>query len=228
MKLKNLTMSAALAALVAGGAFAQDTNTDADMATEPPAMTEGGDMADSGMMDDTAAEQAPVFASIDEMTVGDVVGMVAYDPEGERIAEIDYVVDTEGAAAAVLGIGGFLGLGEYTVSMPLEEFELSDDGTSFSLATDKETLKSQPEFDEAGVEGLPDDTAIASLMTDVDPAAEDEAPVDQSSEVDPVEGEMPAVEEESAETEELPVEQDEEVVENDMEDTSDDMTTMNN
>ncbi|WP_425051615.1 hypothetical protein [Psychromarinibacter sp. S121] len=232
MKLKNLTMGAALAALVAGGAFAQDTSTETDMATEPPAMTDGGDMANgTDMMDGTAAEQAPVFASIEEMTVGDVVGMVAYDPEGTKIAEIDYVVNPADGAAAVLGIGGFLGLGEYTVALPLEDFQLSEDGTFFTLATDKETLKSQPEFDEANVEGLPDDMPIADLMAESAPApvTDEAAPVDETSEADPAATDMPAAEEETAETEEMPVEESEEVVENSADEATDEeMTTMSN
>lgn len=180
MKFTNLMMSAALAALVAGGALAQATAT--DPVTEPP-------IAADNMAGDTAADMsAPVFTSIEEMTVGDVLGMVAHDPEGDRIAEIDYVIDRGDGAEAVLGIGGFIGLGEYTVALPLSDFELSEDGAFFVLATDKETLKAQPEIDESGLESLPDDTPIAQIMP-ADDAITD-APAEDAMADEPVDDAM--------------------------------------
>ncbi|MDF0602344.1 hypothetical protein P1J78_16515 [Psychromarinibacter sp. C21-152] len=158
MTRKHTLTGAALIALIAGGAFAQD---DTGLTTEP--MQTDGTMATDGM-GNTAAETAPVFTSVEEMTVGDVLGMVAYDPNGDRIGEIDYVVTPPSGPAAVIGIGGFIGLGEYTVALPVEEFQLSDDGTFFTLNTDKETLKAQPEFDESGVSGLPDETPMSEVM----------------------------------------------------------------
>ncbi len=148
MKPGPLTTSVAILALMAGGAMAQTTATDGATA-EPPVAAEPA---------------APAFTSIEEMTVGDVVGMLAYDPDGNKIAEIDYVIDQGSGAAAVLGIGGFLGMGEYTVALPLADFQLSADGTFFTLPTDKESLKAQPEVDESTLEGLPDDTPIAQVM----------------------------------------------------------------
>lgn len=150
MKLKMLTMTAAVAALMAGGAFAQDT---------PPAEMTTGDTME-------APEMQPAFTSIEEMTVGEVIGTVTYDPNGNRIAEIDYVIGGNDGPAAVLGIGGFLGLGEYTVAVPLEEFLLREDGRTFELGTSKEALEALPEFDESNAESLPDDILIGALMSD--------------------------------------------------------------
>jgi hypothetical protein len=181
MKLKTLMMGAGIAAMVAGGALAQDNSmeesADDSMATEPQTgMEEGmtGEMTDTTGMDGEVA-QAPTFTSLEEMTVGDVVGFVAYDPEDNRIAEIDYVIEDGDGAKAVLGIGGFLGLGEYAVALPLTDFELREDGMSFVLSTDKETLKEQPEIDESTIESLPDETPVADLIADEAPAEEEPA-----------------------------------------------------
>lgn len=228
MKLKHLMTGAAMSALIAGGAIAQDTST--DMATDPPAATDG--MATDGM-GDAAVDAAPVFTSIEEMTVGDVLGMVAYDPEGNRIAEIDYVIEGDTGPSAVLGIGGFIGLGEYTVALPLSDFELGEDGNSFVLSTDKETLKAQPEIDESGLESLPAETPIAELMpaedegdAAMDEESTEEAPGDETTmEEEPMEEEAP-VEEETVE--EAPVEDEtmtDETVEEDPADTETDMET---
>lgn len=151
MTLRTLLMSAGTAAILAGGAVAQSTTTGTDgMAT--------GDTT-AGM-----AAPAPEFTSIDQMTVGDMLGMNAVDPEGSTIGDVDYVIQQPGGAAAVLGIGGFLGIGEYTVALPLEGFELNPEGTAFVLSTDKEALKAQQEFDESTAESLPEETPIASLL----------------------------------------------------------------
>lgn len=175
MKLKHMTLGAAAIALMAGGAFAQDATAPA----ADPAVPNAEMPADGTTDMSTDALIAPEFASIDEMTVGDVVGTKVFGPEGDRIGEIDYVVAQPEGPAGVIGIGGFLGMGEYTVAIGLDEFQMADDGT-FTLAMDKETLKSMPEFDETGVEGLPDDMAIADLMEnpgDVPSMEEETAPV---------------------------------------------------
>lgn len=156
MQFKTLIASAATAAIVAGGAFAQDnltTSADGEATMSTDAQTMDG------------MEMAPAFTSIEEMSVGDVVGMMVEDPAGDNIGEIDYVVDQGAGAEGVIGIGGFLGLGEYTVAIALEEFELSEDGSTFILNSTKEELEQRPEFDETGVEGLDDDVMISSLMS---------------------------------------------------------------
>ena len=134
MTLRTLLISAGTAALLAGAAAAQTDTTDDSMGTGG-ANVEG----DTGMV-----APAPEFTSIDQMTVGDMLGMNAVDPLGETIGDIDYVISRPDGAAAVIGIGGFLGLGEYTVALPLEDFELDPEGNVFVLATDKETLEAQP------------------------------------------------------------------------------------
>lgn len=177
MKLKTLTMTAAVAALMAGGAVAQDT--------QPSEMTTGDTMS--------APEMQPAFISIEEMTVGDVIGTVTYDPDGNRIAEIDYVIAGTDGPAAVLGIGGFLGLGEYTVAVPLDEFTLREDGRTFELGTSKEALEALPEFDESNAESLPDDLVIGSLMPDDDATLPDDADTgveDDTGDGDTGEGDM--------------------------------------
>jgi len=170
MKRMMLTTAAA-AMLLSTAALAQDAVPD-DPLIEPP------------------ATPAPPFSSIAEMTVGDVLGMVAYDPDGNSIGEIDYVITPPEGPMAVIGIGGFIGLGEYTVALPLSEFQLSPDARYFTLNTDKATLKARPEFDESTASGLPRATTIAEILSgkvseelvDVRPTAGDEpetAPVSE-------------------------------------------------
>lgn len=172
MKLKAFLVSSSVAALMSVAAVAQDTATGSDSG-----MT--GDMGTTGTMDTTgAAAPEPVFTSLEEMTVGDLLGMNVISPDGDTIGEIDYVIDDPNGALVVIGIGGFLGLGEYTVALPLRDFELDAEQRVLTLGTDKETLKSKPEIDESGLESLPDETPVAELLpsdTDSGEAASDDS-----------------------------------------------------
>lgn len=180
MKLKTFSMTAAVAAMIAGGALAQDTTA-----------TDTAPANDGVVVTDDATAVAPLYTDMKEMTVGDALSMIAYDPTGERVGDIDYVIQGVDGAEFVVGIGGFLGLGEYTVALPIEEFDLNADGTGFVIDTTKERLEQLPEFDESSAESLPDDVVIGTLIHDEpmmeesvteEPAAEDSTTEDSMSE----------------------------------------------
>merc|ERR1711974_233947 len=59
------------------------------------------------------------------MVVGDLVGLTVVEADGDTIGDIDYVIKTDAGYAAVVGVGGFLGLGEHTVAVPLEEISMA-------------------------------------------------------------------------------------------------------
>ncbi|WP_295311278.1 PRC-barrel domain-containing protein [Roseobacter sp.] len=127
--------------------------------TADAATTEDTDMASEDTV--TSAATGSEFSG---MVVGDLLGLNVYEANGDDIGEIDYIVRGANGYEAVIGIGGFLGLGEYTVAIPLEEFSMSaeDDGLKLSTWTEEE-LEAQPEFDETGVEGLADDVRLDEM-----------------------------------------------------------------
>lgn len=107
---------------------------------------------------------ATVDAEISTMLVGDLIGKNVAEANGEVIGEIDYIVRDGEKLAAVIGIGGFLGLGEYTVAIPLNEFSTTAEEDKLTLARWTEAeLEAQPEFDETNVEGLPEDMPIDQM-----------------------------------------------------------------
>ena len=95
--------------------------------------------------------------------MGDIVGKNVYEADGATIGDIDYIVGSSGAASAVIGIGGFLGLGEYTVALPLGDFTYDADQQMVKISTTKDVLKEQPEFDETDTESLPDETRLCAI-----------------------------------------------------------------
>lgn len=102
-------------------------------------------------------------SSISAMTVSEIVGMNVVGIDDETVGEIDYVVNQTDGLAFVIGIGGFLGLGEYTVAIPADQFTLNADGELALNSMTKSDLEAMPEFDEDGVEGLDGDLVIGDL-----------------------------------------------------------------
>ncbi|WP_299372508.1 PRC-barrel domain-containing protein [uncultured Tateyamaria sp.] len=167
-----LKTTAAIAALIATPAFAgsmsdkpEDTAIDSQVGTATLATAEmlanetqegfetAIDTADAATsdMDDMDAEP---------MTVAEIIGTNVLTASDETVGEIDYVIKSADGYAAVIGIGGFLGLGEYTVALPLEQFDRTGDG-ELRLATWSEAeLEALPEIDESELESLPSDYEI--------------------------------------------------------------------
>ncbi len=74
-----------------------------------------------------------------------------YNRSGEKIGTIkDLLVGPDGRIhAAVVGVGGFLGIGEKDIAIPLTalQMERRDDGTRFSVDIGRDTLQTAPAFE---------------------------------------------------------------------------------
>jgi hypothetical protein len=74
-----------------------------------------------------------------------------YNHAGEKIGTIkDLLVGPDGRIhAAVVGVGGFLGIGEKDIAIPLTamQMERRDDGTRFTIDVGRDTLQTAPSFD---------------------------------------------------------------------------------
>jgi len=88
-------------------------------------------------------------------------GVDVYNANNEKIGDIsDVIVDTEGKAkAVVIGVGGFLGLGERDVAVPFDALQWTDNNNNNNSTTSsgapsrvvlphasKDELKSAPQF----------------------------------------------------------------------------------
>jgi sporulation protein YlmC with PRC-barrel domain len=73
-----------------------------------------------------------------------------YDPSDNKIGDVDDVlVDKEGRVTAmIIGVGGFLGMGEKDVAVPFSSVRASEKNNKWYLAlnTTKEALKTAPGF----------------------------------------------------------------------------------
>ncbi len=90
------------------------------------------------------AMMVPAF----NLTVDEMDGMSIYDSTGERVGEVDDILIGEDGTsmAASLDIGGFLGIGEKDVVVPLDSLTMGEDGLVTTM--DREGLESLPEYED--------------------------------------------------------------------------------
>jgi sporulation protein YlmC with PRC-barrel domain len=88
----------------------------------------------------------------DELLVSDLLGRHAVNADNVTIGDVnDVVTDSSGKAiGAVIGVGGFLGIGEKDVAVPFEDLKFSrDDDNDVRIEVDisKEALTNAPDFE---------------------------------------------------------------------------------
>jgi sporulation protein YlmC with PRC-barrel domain len=145
---RTLMTTTAIVALLTAGAMAQDA---APAASDTPATT-------------TEAPAAPLDTSIlasgysvtdKDNLATEIIGKQVYSStatDAEHIGDVNNLVVGERGevAAVVIGVGGFLGIGEKNVAVNYSELQwvTAEDGTKrFVLNTTKEALETAPNFE---------------------------------------------------------------------------------
>jgi sporulation protein YlmC with PRC-barrel domain len=77
----------------------------------------------------------------------DIIGKTVYNDNNEKIGDVNDVIFSRNNSASfvVIGVGGFLGMGEHDVAVPLSRIKHDNDKLILPGAT-KEALKKMPEF----------------------------------------------------------------------------------
>lgn len=177
--IRNLLATTAVALLLTGGAYAQDTTAPASPApaVEAPA----------------AAPVIPAEGHLASNIIGETVYNGAND-DAENIGKVnDVVIGTDGKVeAVVIGVGGFLGIGEKNVAVNYGDVEWAEkDGDRWLVVnTTKEQLQAQADFDRRAYDPAPgasDSTAMAPAGTSTAPsdgttAVAPAAPADSTAE----------------------------------------------
>ncbi|MGD9744041.1 MAG: PRC-barrel domain-containing protein [Hyphomicrobium sp.] len=97
--------------------------------------------------DDTTQTEATTTAPATAVDAEKLIGQNIVNPAGETVGEIQSVViDQDGTVRHVIvGVGGFLGVGERNVALPWESLTISDNGETVVAAATKEQLEAMPE-----------------------------------------------------------------------------------
>lgn len=153
--IRTLLTTTALALLLTGGAVAQNAATTAT----PAAGALGYTATDSdNLATEIIGKQVYSSAAADAEHIGDINNLV--------------VAEDGTVQAAVIGVGGFLGIGEKNVAVPMDQlkFVTADDNTErYVLETTKEALNEAPAFE--WQDDQPTDTAAATTTAPADPNA---------------------------------------------------------
>ncbi len=135
MQTRFIAATALAGALALTPAFAARA-ADTDHANPPP-----GQAA-------TAPANMPAVAQ--QYPADKLIGHDVKNGQGDSIGEIDSIIlDPNGKAAAVIvGVGGFLGLGERTVAIDWRRLQIARDGDEVKVTTDlsKSDLKAMPAY----------------------------------------------------------------------------------
>ncbi|WP_281981320.1 PRC-barrel domain-containing protein [Thalassorhabdomicrobium marinisediminis] len=89
----------------------------------------------------------------DDLTTEDLTGANVYGANDEDIGEVSELILSEDGKIeqAVLDIGGFLGLGEHSVAVPMDELQIIRDEAGMDLRvyieSSQEALEAQPEYE---------------------------------------------------------------------------------
>ena len=173
---RTLLATTAIALCFATGALAQEATS-----TTSPAAAAASQSESNGAVGYFSAAPEQVLAS-------SVLGKTVYtgaDEKGEAIGDVnDVVINADGGAEAlVVGVGGFLGLGEKDVAINFDRVSWSDrDGQRIIVVTaTKEELQQAPEFQRAAimdgaVAASPEEDAASATATDGQTAQTDSTP----------------------------------------------------
>lgn len=144
---------------------APDTGADVPSAA-PSAEAPAAEMDDNATMEETdgsatmedandeaAAPAAPSDAVVSQQDSAEMLGdwllsTSVTSPDGETIGSIkDFIITEDGQITAViLGVGGFLGMGEKDIAVDYSELDIQYDGDAIQLAMTREEADAAPEY----------------------------------------------------------------------------------
>ncbi len=162
-----------------------DASATADTATEEPASATADtaieEPADATATADAAGEETlkPEEPTIASAFMGQSV-FSSEDPESDNIGDVkDLIISDDGMIThAVVGVGGFLGIGEKEVAVPFDELQVVEDENGeirLIYAATKEQLEAAEEFDRTAYDperrAAEEQQAAAQSGAATDPAA---------------------------------------------------------
>ena len=145
--MKRFALSAiSLAALMASGIAIAQTTPDQPPAQEPQAQQPATPAPDA------SAASAVTLDASKAMLVTRIIGSSVFTAADENVGDInDLIFDNNGTIqAAIVGVGGFLGMGEKDVAVPLSQISAVRDETNaikLTITASREDLEKAPAFD---------------------------------------------------------------------------------
>lgn len=152
MSFKHISAAVAASALLGSVAFAQTPTTTSDRAGMAPSETSSSSSSFQG-----------------NWRVSKVVGLSVYNDNNQSIGSInDLLTDKSGnIKAAVIGVGGFLGVGEHLVVIPFDKIKFVNEPVAYVGASGNAT--GQPPVSSTTTTGSASTTGAASTTSSSKP-----------------------------------------------------------
>lgn len=151
---RKLLATTAIATLVSTGAIAQTTTTTNPAPTDPTVQTQ-------------PTAEVPMVVKAEGQLASNIIGASVYNGTGddaENIGDVnDIVIGPDGnIQAVVIGVGGFLGIGEKHVAIEYDLLEWAEiDGDRWLVVeTTADALEAQEEFDRLAYQPMPADANV--------------------------------------------------------------------
>jgi sporulation protein YlmC with PRC-barrel domain len=129
------------------GTTGTDTTTTGSTAPADQTQMQSG----SAPMSTDLIVPADRFTNAKVMSASDYIGKTVYDTTGANIGEVnDLIVSENGQInAVILGVGGFLGIGEKNVAVSIPSVQMVQDGNTMRLVVEatKDQLEAAPSYD---------------------------------------------------------------------------------
>lgn len=131
--MRKTIFAATAAMLLAAPAYAQsgdaNSNANANPGSSSPSTGMPSSLPTPSTVSPGAAATPSSSTTLTQMKARDLVGKSVYNQAGERIGEIDDVAinNKTRTTAAVIGVGGFLGIGETKAAVPLSQLQVQGD-----------------------------------------------------------------------------------------------------
>jgi sporulation protein YlmC with PRC-barrel domain len=112
-------------------------------------------LAPAGRAAAQIAGEVPLGVTVEEAKVvltgwsarNKLIGTAVYNDKGEKIGNIDDIIvsPTRSVSHAIIGVGGFLGIGRHEVAIPMDQLKIVN-GRLVLAGASKDALKKLPEF----------------------------------------------------------------------------------
>ncbi len=104
----------------------------------------------------------PPTSQLAPMRVDQLTGKSVINDTGDEVGKVKDIVrdKTSGQVAAVVGIGGFLGIGEHDVTISLQDLSMRGDRLQAPAGTTKDKLEKMPQYDDSKYEKVSGDQKI--------------------------------------------------------------------
>ncbi len=150
-------------------AVTESVNEAATAAAETvEAPAEAANQAASEVQETVNQAEPGLDPSVAALTVADLEGENVYDSNGEDVGALDQVVvGPDGKLFAVIGMGGFLGIGDTDVLIPLRDLQIRDERIALPVYSEEELERMQDvDLDEdSGYEILDGDVRLIDYST---------------------------------------------------------------